>query len=80
MQVEIGIVVRQKGLIVHCSVIVYMPGVLEGHKALLFHSLSDVFDRVASPYLAFLDDSSGRDDAVWSNDSSFLNDSALHDH
>lgn len=46
----------------------------------MFLRLSDIFDRISTPYLSFLDYSAGWDNAVRCNNGSLLKDSSLKDH
>ena len=79
MTVQVGVVVGQKGSGILLTFVVGVSTVIQSHKCFLFHGLSDVFDRVASPDLPRLDNSARRNNWVRSYDASFLEDSTFHD-
>ena len=79
MSVQVGIVIRKKSIGVIFCLVKDVSSVFKTYVFFLLNSLPDKLDRVSSPDLSFLDDSAGRDHAVGSNDTPFLQDGSFHD-
>lgn len=80
MSVEIGVLIREEGVVVGLRVKIGISGVVQRDPAFLLLSPSDILDRVSAPHLSFLDYSSRWNNAVRCNDGSLLQDSTLKDN
>ena len=77
--IKVSIIVGKKGVHVVFSLVKYVSSVFKTYVFFLLHCLSDVLDRISSPNLSFLDDSTWRNNAIRSYDTSFLKDCPFHD-
>ena len=80
MAVEIGVLIRQEGVVVGLGVEVRISCVVQRDPAFLLLRPSDILDWISAPHLPFLHNPAGRHHAVGRDDGSLLQDGALEDH
>lgn len=80
MAVEIGVFIRQEGVVVGLRVKIGVSSVVQCDPPFLLLRLSDILDWISAPHLSLFNYSARRNNAVWCNDSSLLQDGALKDH
>ncbi len=80
MTIQICIFERQECVVIAFRIEVRVASIIQCHKPFLLLCFSDIFNRIASPYLSFLDNSARWNHTVWCNNSSLLKNSSLQNN